>query len=471
MFLRRDLWRRGLRSSPELRRVLLRGLASSPPAPPSIPPFDHQPLPYTGMPGEEILAKRKSFLGPSLFHYYQKPLNIVEGKMQYLYDENGKRYLDCFAGIVTVSCGHCHPDIVNAVVEQTKLLQHTTTIYLHHAIVEFAEALASKMPGNLKVVYFVNSGTEANELAMLMARLYTGNLSMVALRNAYHGGSAGTIGLTALHTWKYPIPQGEIHHVMNPDPYRGVFGSDAGRYAKEVQDHISFGSSGNVAGFIAETFQGVGGSVELAPGYLKEVYNIVRKAGGVCIADEVQSGFGRTGSHYWGFQTQDVIPDIVTMAKGIGNGLPLGAVVTTPEIANVMSQKIQFNTFGGNPVCSAGGLAVLKVLDKENRQAHCADVGSHLIQRLKSLQQKHEIIGDVRGRGLMLGVDLVTDRKEKTPAKVETAVLFEKLKDLGVLVGKGGLHGNVFRIKPPMCFNKADADFLVDALDYAMSGM
>ncbi|KAK8511654.1 hypothetical protein V6N12_038255 [Hibiscus sabdariffa] len=437
--------------------------------PPHLPPFDYQPKPYNGPSADEILAKRKRFLGPSLFYYYQKPLNIVEGKMQYLYDESGRRYLDAFAGIVTVSCGHCHPEILNAIVEQSKLLQHATTIYLHHAIADFAEALASKMPGNLKVVYFVNSGSEANELAMLMARLYTGSLGMISLRNAYHGGSSSTIGLTALNTWKYPIPEGEIHHVMNPDPFRGVFGSDATRYAKEVQDHIEYGTSGKVAGFIAETIQGVGGAVELAPGYLKQVYDIVRKAGGVCIADEVQTGFGRTGSHYWGFETQGVIPDIVTMAKGIGNGLPLGAVVTTPEIASVMAQKIQFNTFGGNPVCSAGGLAVLRVIDKEKRQAHCADVGSHLIGRLRSLQDKHDIIGDVRGRGLMVGIELVTDRKEKTPAKAETAILFEKMRELGVLVGKGGLHGNVFRIKPPMCFSKDDADFLVDALDYAMS--
>ncbi|KAL0378688.1 UNVERIFIED_CONTAM: Alanine--glyoxylate aminotransferase 21, mitochondrial [Sesamum radiatum] len=401
--------------------------------------------------------------------------------MQYLFDENGRRYLDAFAGIVTVSCGHCHPDVLSAIMEQSKLLQHATTIYLHHAIADFAEGLASKMPGNLKVVYFVNSGTEANELAMLMARLYSGNLGMIALRNAYHGGSSSTIGLTALNTWKYPIPQGEIHHVLNPNPYRGVFGSDAKRYAEDVQDHIEHGTSGRVAGFIAETIQGVGGAVELAPGYLKLVYDIVRKAGGVCIADEVQTGFGRTGSHYWGFETQEVIPDIVTMAKGIGNGLPLGAVVTTPEIASVLAQKIQFNTFGGNPVCSAGGLAVLRVLDKEKRQAHCAEVGSHMIERLRNLQQKHDIqnfdqnsslflvIGDVRGRGLMVGIELVTDRKQKTPAKAETAVLFESLRELGILVGKGGLHGNVFRIKPPMCFTKTDADFLVDALDYAIS--
>ncbi|XP_020236918.1 alanine--glyoxylate aminotransferase 2 homolog 1, mitochondrial [Cajanus cajan] len=437
--------------------------------PPSLPPFNYQPRPYNGPSADEVLAKRKKFLGPSVMHYYQKPVNIVEGKMQYVFDESGKRYLDAFAGIVTVSCGHCHPEVLDAIIEQSKLLQHTTTIYLNHAMADYAEALASKMPGNLKVVYFVNSGSEANELATLMARLYTGNLGMISLRNAYHGGSSGTLGLTAVGTWKYPIPEGNVHHVMNPDPYRGVFGADAHSYAKDVQDHIEYGSSGKVAGFIAETVQGVGGATELAPGYLKLVYDIIRKAGGVCIADEVQTGFGRMGSHYWGFETQGVIPDIVTMAKGIGNGLPLGAVVTTPEIASVMTQKLQLNTFGGNPVCSAGGLAVLRVLDKEKRQAHCAHVGSHLLDRLRSLMQRHEIIGNVRGKGLMVGVELVTDRKEKTPAKAETIVLLEKLKELGVLVGKGGLHGNVFRIKPPMCFTKDDADFVVDALDYAMS--
>ncbi|GLJ14899.1 hypothetical protein SUGI_0242450 [Cryptomeria japonica] len=436
---------------------------------PQMPPFDYKPQPYSGPFLDEILQKRKQYLCPSMFYFYEKPLNIVEGKMQYLFDESGRRYLDAFGGIVTVSCGHCHPDIVDAIVKQTRLLQHTTTIYLHHAITEFAEALAAKFPGNLKVVFFTNSGTESNELATMMARLYTGNHDMISVRNSYHGSSANTMGMTAQSKWKYNVVQTGAHHALNPNPYRGPFGSDGAKYAKDVQDIIDFGTSGRVAGFIAEPIQGVGGAVEMAPGYLKPVYESVRKAGGVCISDEVQTGFGRMGSHYWGFETQGVIPDIVTMAKGIGNGLPLGAVVTTPEIAQVLTQRCHFNTFGGNPVCAAGGHAVLKVLDKEKRQEHCAVVGPYLINRLRELQDKYEVIGDVRGRGLMIGVELVTDRAAKTPAQVETAVVFEKLKDMGVLVGKGGMYGNVFRIKPPMCFTKEDSDFLVDVMDHALS--
>lgn len=207
----------------------------------------------------------------------------------------------------------------------------------------------------------------------------------------------------------------------------------------------------------------------MADGYLPEVYKTIREAGGICIADEVQTGFGRTGSHYWGFQSHNVMPDIVTMAKGIGNGLPLAAVVTTPEIAASMAGRLHFNTYGGNPVCSAGGRAVLRVVDKEQRQKHCAEVGAHLLTRLGALQNKHDIIGDVRGKGLMLGVEFVKDRHTKVPAKDELGEVFERMRESGVLMGKGGLHGNVFRIKPPMCFTKDDADYLVDALDHAIS--
>ncbi|XP_057487540.1 alanine--glyoxylate aminotransferase 2 homolog 3, mitochondrial-like [Actinidia eriantha] len=438
---------------------------------PKIPPFDYSPPPYTGPSAAEIMQKRKEYLSPSMFCFYDKPINVVDGKMQYLFDENGRRYLDAFGGIATVCCGHCHPDVVKAIVDQTNRLQHSTILYLNPAIADFAEALASKLPGDLKVVFFTNSGTEANELAMMMARQYTGCQDIVSLRNAYHGNAAGTMGATAQSNWKFNIVQSGVHHALNPDPYRGVFGSDGKMYAKDVQDLINFGTSGHVAGFMSEAIQGVGGIIELAPGYLPVVYSTIKKAGGLCIADEVQAGFARTGSHFWGFESHGVVPDIVTMAKGIGNGIPLGAVVTTPEIAQVLTRRSYFNTFGGNPVCTAAGHAVLRVIERENLQENAHVVGSYLKERLTDLKDKHEIIGDVRGRGLMLGIELVTDRQLKTPAKIETLHVMDQMKEMGVLIGKGGFYGNVFRITPPLCFTKEDADFLVDAMDYTMSKM
>ncbi|XVF37444.1 hypothetical protein REPUB_Repub20aG0008300 [Reevesia pubescens] len=438
---------------------------------PKMPSFDYSPPPYTGPSADEILSKRKAYLSPSLFYFYNKPLHLVDGRMQYLFDEEGRRYLDAFGGIATVCCGHCHPDVVDAIVNQTKRLQHSTVLYLNHAIADFAEALANKLPGDLKVVFFTNSGTEANELAMMIARLYTGCHDIISLRNAYHGNAAGTMGATAQSNWKFNVIQSGVHHALNPDPYRGVFGSDGEKYAKDVQDLIQFGTSGNIAGFISEAIQGVGGIVELAPGYLPAVFSTIKKAGGLCITDEVQAGFGRTGSHFWGFENQGVVPDIVTMAKGIGNGIPLGAVVTTPEIAEVLTRRNYFNTFGGNPVCTAAGLAVLNVIEKEKLQENAFVVGSYLKERLTALKDKYDLIGDVRGRGLMLGVELVTDQKLKTPAKLETLHVMDKMKEIGVLVGKGGFYGNVFRITPPLCFTKEDAGFLVDAMDYTMAKM
>ncbi|XP_030538663.1 alanine--glyoxylate aminotransferase 2 homolog 3, mitochondrial-like [Rhodamnia argentea] len=438
---------------------------------PRMPAFAYSPPPYAGPSSAEIIAKRQQFLSPSMFYFYKQPLNVVEGKMQYLYDDSGKRYLDGFGGIATVCCGHCHPDVVAAIVDQTRRLQHSTILYLNPAIADFAEALASKLPGDLNVVFFTNSGTEANELAMMIARLYTGCHDIISLRNAYHGNAAGTMGATAQSNWKFNIVQTGVHHALNPDPYRGVFGSDGEKYARDVQELIEFGTSGNVAGFISEAIQGVGGIIELAPGYLPAVYSSIRKAGGLCIADEVQAGYARTGSHFWGFESHGVVPDIVTMAKGIGNGIPLGAVVTTSKIAEVLTRRSYFNTFGGNPVCTAAGHAVLKVIEKENLQENAHVVGSHLKDRLTSLMDKYEIIGDVRGRGLLLGVELVTDRKLKTPAKAETLHVMEQMKDLGLLIGKGGYYGNVFRITPPLCITKEDADFLVDVMDYTLSKM
>ena len=411
-------------------------------------------------------------MNPGIFLYYQKPIMLVEGRMQYVWDESGRRYLDALGGIVTVSVGHCHPDVVEAARRQNEILQHSTTIYLQPQVAEYAAALAAKMPGDLKVCYFVNSGSEANDLALLMARAYTANYDVIALRNAYHGGSALTMGLTAHRTWKFNVPHSfGVHHAITPDPYRGLWGRndpDAGKnYAADVKNLIDYGTSGQVAAFIAESIQGVGGCVVFPDGYLREVYQHVHQAGGVCIADEVQAGFGRTGTHYWGFETQGVIPDIVTMAKGIGNGCPLGAVVTTSKIAATLSARTHFNTFGGNPVVSAQGKAVLEVIEREKLQTNSLDIGDHLLQGLNELKSRHDLIGDVRGKGLLLGIELVKDRSTKEPAKEECAQVVERCKEMGLLLGKGGLWGQTIRFSPPMCIHKQDADFVLEVLDRA----
>jgi alanine-glyoxylate transaminase/(R)-3-amino-2-methylpropionate-pyruvate transaminase len=439
---------------------------------PELPPFDHKPKKYSGPSADDVLGLRKQFLNPGIFLYYKKPIMFVEGKMQYLWDEHGRRYLDALGGIVTVSVGHCHPDVVNVARKQNETLQHSTTIYLHPNIAEYAQALAAKMPGDLKVCYFVNSGSEANDLALLMARAYTGNYDVIALRNAYHGGNAATMGLTAHRTWKFNVPHSfGVHHAITPDPYRGLWGRDdvdAGRkYAADVKDLLNFATSGQIAAFIAESIQGVGGCVVFPDDYLKHAYEHVRAAGGLCIADEVQAGFGRTGTRYWGFETQGVIPDIVTMAKGIGNGCPLGAVVTTPKIAATLAQRTHFNTFGGNPVVSAQGRAVLEIIDREKLQENSLKIGNRLLVGLNELKEKHNLIGDVRGKGLMLGIELVKDRQSKEPAREECAQILETCKEMGLLLGKGGLWGQTIRFSPPMCVNAQDADFLLEVLDHA----
>ncbi len=441
-----------------------------------LPPTSHKPASYTGPSADQVLAQRKQYLNPGLFLYYKQPIMIVEGKMQYVWDDTGKRYLDGLGGIVTVSVGHCHPHVVAAANKQNELLQHSTTIYLQPNIALYAEKLASKMPGDLKVVYFVNSGSEANDLALMMARLYTGNYDMIALRNAYHGGNASGMGVTAHSSWKFNVPHSfGVHHAIAPYPYRGTFGYDdpeAGRkYADDVKQVIDFTTPGKIAGFIAESIQGVGGFVVFPDGYLKQTYEYVRAAGGVCIADEVQTGFGRTGTHYWGFETQGVIPDIVTMAKGIGNGAPLGAVVTTPKIAAVMSQKIHFNTYGGNPVVSAIGKAVLEVIDQENLQANSLKLGNYILAGLEKLKAKYPVIGDVRGKGLMLGIEFVKDRATKEPGKEACAQTVENARELGLLLGKGGLWGQTIRFAPPMNITQADADFLLAVLDESVGAL
>jgi alanine-glyoxylate transaminase/(R)-3-amino-2-methylpropionate-pyruvate transaminase len=438
-----------------------------------MPPTDHGPRPYTGPSREEVLAMRRQYMNPAIFTIYRDPLMIVEGFMQYLWDETGRRYLDMFAGIATVSCGHCHPAIVKRMQEQIATLPHGTTIYLHPNVAQLAKKLASKMPPGLDVTYLTNSGSEANDLAIQMARLATGNTDVIALRNAYHGGSPTAMGLTSHHTWKYPVGgDGRVHHAVNPDPYRSPFvGSPeeiASRSAEDIRDLIRFSTPGKVAAFICEPIQGVGGVTSAARNYLSEAYAVIRAHGGLCIADEVQTGFGRTGENYWGFQNFGVTPDFVTMAKGIGNGAPLAAVTTRMEIAKALTQRIHFNTYAGNPVSTAAGLAVLDVIDTDGLQENSRVVGGRLKAGLERLMRSHTLIGDVRGMGLMLGVELVRDRATKEPAKGETLDVLEAAREAGVLIGKGGLEGNVLRIKPPMCITKADVDFALDVFDRAL---
>jgi alanine-glyoxylate transaminase/(R)-3-amino-2-methylpropionate-pyruvate transaminase len=379
-----------------------------------------------------------------------------------------------FAGIVTVSCGHCHPAVVKRVQEQVATLQHATTIYLHPNMVELAKKIASKMPAGLEVTYFVNTGSEADDLAITMARLFTGHTDVIAVRNAYHGGSPSAMSLTSHHTWKFPVGgDGRVHHALNPDPYRSPFTGTpeeiATKSVADMRDLIRYSTPGKVAAFICEPIQGVGGATSGARNYLAEAYAVIRAHGGLCIADEVQTGFGRTGDNYWGFQNFGVTPDFVTMAKGIGNGAPLAAVTTRMDIAKALTQRIHFNTYGGNPVSMAAGLAVLDVIDREGLQENARVVGGQLKSGLERLMRSYRLIGDVRGMGLMLGVELVRDRGTKEPAKSETLDVMEATREAGVLIGKGGLEGNVLRIKPPMCITSGDVDFALDVLDRAFS--
>lgn len=443
-----------------------------------LPIYDHQPEPYEGPSKAEVIALRQQYLTPGLVTYYRDPLLVVEGSMQYVWDEQGTRYLDAFAGIVTVSVGHCHPYVVEKVREQVGKLQHTTTIYLHPTIGQFGQKLAEHMPAGmgLGVTYFTNSGSEANELAVLMSREFTGNNDVIALRNAYHGGTQGTMALTAHSTWKFPTnPSINVKHALAGYCYRCPFGleypSCGVKCAQDMENVIRYETTGKVACFIGEPIQGVGGAVTPPPEYFQIVYDIVHKYGGLCVADEVQTGFGRTGEHFWGFQNWGVTPDLVTMAKGIGNGAPLGACTTRSEIAQTMTRRVHFNTYGGNPISMTQGLATLEVIDREHIQDNAREVGGHLKGRLLELQKRQPLIGEVRGLGLMLGIELVRDRKTKEPANTETAEVLERARQRGLLVGKGGLFGNVIRLKPPMCITKDDADFVVDCLDEVLTSL
>jgi len=455
-----------------------------------------KPLAVNSIPSYDAVVKtRKDKINPGLLTYYKKPLYITQGSMQWLWDDKGQRYLDLFGGIVTVSVGHCHPKVNEALKAQIDTLWHTTSIYMHPKIHEYAEKLTATLPEPLKCVYFVNSGSEANDMAMMIARVYTGNFDILSFRNSYHGASPYTMGMTAHSNWKFNFANSiGTHHVMNPDPFKGLFGGShcrdspvqtlrscgcppqgkceaADGYLNQFDETFKYSlpKGGKVAGFFAESIQGVGGSVQYPKGYLARAFNKVREHGGLCISDEVQTGFGRTGDHFWGFEGHGVIPDMVTMAKGIGNGFPLAAVVTTREIGATMARALHFNTYGGNPLASTVGMAVLDTIEEDGCQEISNQMGTHLLRGLANLRSEFEIVGDVRGKGLMIGVEMVEDKSTNTPIALEKMnQIWEDCKDMGVLVGKGGLSGNVFRIKPPMCITMEDANFFLDVFRAAL---
>lgn len=442
----------------------------------SLPRSAHTPKPYEGPPREEVLALRAQYLTPGLLTYYREPLLIAEGKGQYVWDEIGKQYLDGFAGVCTVIAGHCHPAIVDSVAKQVGTLQHTTTLYVHPAVGQLGKALAEKMPegAGLTSTYFTNCGSEANEVAVLMARENTGAMEVISVRGGYHGGTQGAMSLVAVGTWKFPsMPVYNVRHAMPGYCYRCPLGltypSCELKCAKDLETLIQSETSGKVAAYIAEPMQGVGGVVQPPKEYLQVAYEIVRKYGGLCISDEVQTGLGRTGDQYWGFEHYGVTPDMVTLAKGLANGSPVGACVTRPEISEVMKRRVHFNTFGGNPVTMTQGLATLEVIAAEGLQENARVVGGYLKEGLLAQKEKYEEIGDVRGLGLMLGVELVKDRASKAPATELTKEIMEGAKERGLLIGRGGLYGNVLRIKPPLCITKADAEFMLACLDELFS--
>src|SRR5258706_5310866 len=397
----------------------------------------------------ETLRARKSLLGNNLSVSYQRPLKIVRGWMQYLYDDTGRAYLDVYNNVPLV--GHSHPRVVRAAQEQLALL-NTNTRYLHDNVLRYAERLTELLPDPLRVCYFVNSGSEANELALRLARAHTEREDIIVLEHAYHGHTNTLIDISP---YKFDGPGGRgkkpwVHVAPLADDYRGAYrrgdkaaGAKYARHVAEILDRTRADGRG-VAAFIAERLPSVGGQIVPPPDYLAEVYRHARGAGAVCIADEVQVGFGRLGTHFWGFETQGVVPDVVVLGKPIGNAFPLAAVVTTPEIADSFNNGMEFfSTFGGNPVACAAGLAVLDVLEEGHLQPNALRVGAHLIEGLKTLQTRHALIGDVRGSGLFLGIDFVLERETREPAPWPASYVVNRLRDCGILAGIDGPHHNV----------------------------
>src|ERR1017187_131822 len=422
---------------------------------------------------EEVMRKHKEYLWPAVTNFYQQPLVADHASMQYVWDVEGRKYLDFFGGILTISVVHANPRITGPVKAQVDRLQHLSTLYPNEQIVALAEKIAQITPGALHSSFFTSSGTEANEAAILLARMATGSYDIVALRHAYSGGSALAKSVTAQAPWRKSAVIGVgIAHAINPYCYRCPLslkypGCEVA-CAKDVENLIQTGTSGNIAAFIAEPIQGVGGFITPPPEYFKIVFKAVKKYGGLFLSGEVQTGFGRTGKKWFGIEHWEVTPDIMTCAKGMANGAPVGATITTKELA-ASFQGLTISTFGGNPVTCVAAKATIEFIEEEKLLENADTVGNYFRGELEQLQQKYPVIGDVRGKGLMLALELVKDRQTKEPAPEATSQLLERTRDHGLLIGKGGLYGNVIRLSPMLNIGKSDVDEAIRLLDSSLA--
>ncbi len=421
---------------------------------------------------DSTAARRDQYYAASLTRFtpFREPIVFKKGRGQYLWDTDGRQYTDLLGMNVCISVGHSHPRVVAAAVAQAQELTHCTTMFYHPTPAHLAEELAATMPkGHDWVVHLTNSGSEAIDLAMTMARSYTGNLDLLALRTAYHGPTAAAQSITGIAAWRHPGMPGNVAFVPEPNQYRGIFGPGTQPYLEEIDRTIASATSGQVAGIFVESVQGYGGIIAMPPGYMSGAADRVRAAGGLYIADEVQSGFGRTGAHFWGFEADGVVPDIVVMAKGLGNGFPIGAVVAKKHVAEPMAERFMFHTYGANPTSAAAARAVLAVMRDEGLQENAAQVGAKLLERLQDLKDKYTVIGDVRGKGLMLALEFVTDRESKMPDKNTTTEVFEACRARGIILSKSGPFQQCLRMVPPLCLSLEDVDQVANSLDRALS--